>query len=418
MTTGRADRAGSIGWATQEDHRLVPHAPRRTTRTLAAAVALLVLLAVGVGGSGAAPGAPADARSERERVRQERAQAAAELDVLRATNAEVEAALDALNANVAGQEAALADARRAAAAAEAALAEARAREVAAQAEIDALELTLREVAVEAYINAGTFEQATAVLQTDDIDEAVQRRSLVDLRAAQHREVLAELATLSEELAIARSEAESAAAAAAAHQAEVDRRLGEVTAARDSQAAVAAEVDVRIEAALAESAALEALDADLARQIAAEQAALAARNRGSTGGGGGSSRIIANVSLRTVRGITVASEIADQLDSLMAAAEADGISLGGGGYRSSDAQWSLREANCPDAANSSPSSCRPPTARPGQSMHEQGLAVDFTYGGRVISSRSSPAFQWLANNAGSYGFRNLPSEPWHWSINGQ
>ena len=52
------------------------------------------------------------------------------------------------------------------------------------------------------------------------------------------------------------------------------------------------------------------------------------------------------------------------------------------------------------------------------MHERGLAVDFTCnGGGVISSRSSPCFQWLNANAGSYGFHNLPSEPWHWSTNG-
>jgi LAS superfamily LD-carboxypeptidase LdcB len=51
------------------------------------------------------------------------------------------------------------------------------------------------------------------------------------------------------------------------------------------------------------------------------------------------------------------------------------------------------------------------------MHEQGLAIDFTHNGSVISSRSSAAFQWLASNASSYGFRNLPSEPWHWSTNG-
>jgi chemotaxis protein histidine kinase CheA len=399
----------------------VPHAPRRTARLLAAAAALTLVIASG-SGSEAAPGAPLDTRSERERVRQERAEAAAELDVLEATNAEVEAALDALNANVAGQEAALADAQRAAAAAEAALAEARAREAATQADIGALQATLREVAVEAYINAGEFDEATAVLQTDDIEEAVQRRSLVDLRSGQHREVLGQLETLSEELAIARAEAESAAEAAAAHQAEVDRRLGEVTAARDQQAAVAAEVDARIEAALAESAALASLDEELSRQLAAEQAALAARNRASSGGGGGGgggtvTRTSGNVSLTTVRGITVASSIADQLDAMLGAAEADGIVLGGGGYRSSDSQWALREQNCPDAANSPPSSCRPPTARPGQSMHEQGLAIDFTYNGRVINSRSSPAFQWLAAQAGSYGFYNLPSEPWHWSTNG-
>src|SRR3712207_3006805 len=86
--------------------------------------------------------------------------------------------------------------------------------------------------------------------------------------------------------------------------------------------------------------------------------------------------------------------------------------------SSDSQVALRRQNCPDVYESSPSSCRPPTARPGQSMHERGLAIDFTYQGRTINSRSSPAFQWLANNAGRYGFSNLPSEPWHWSTNGQ
>ena len=403
---------------TRETDQLVPHAPSRTQNAVRALIALACVLAVGIAPSGAAPGAPLDSRSERERVRQEQAAAAAELDVLRATNDEVSAALDALNADVAGEEAALADARRAAEAAEAALAEARAREAQTQADIDALRGTLRNAAVEAYINAGDFGGTVAVLRSDDIDDAVQRRSLVDLRASQHREVLAELATLSEELAIARADAEAAAAAAAEHQAEVDRRLGEVSAARDRQAAVAAEVDARIEAALAEAANLEALDAQLSRDIAAQQAELAARNRGGGGGGGGGGQVIGNVSITTVRGIQVATEIAGQLESLLAAAAGDGITLGGGGYRSSDSQWRLREQNCPDAANSPPSSCRPPTARPGQSMHERGLAVDFTYGGRVISSRSSPAFQWLAANAGSYGFRNLPSEPWHWSVNGQ
>jgi chromosome segregation ATPase len=368
--------------------------------------------------AGAAPGAPRDAREDRERVRRERAAAAAELDVLRATDAEVEAALDSLNANVAGQEAALADARRAVEAAEAALAAARDREARTLADIEALEARLRDLAVDAYIHHGNLDDATAVLRTEDIDQAVQRRSLVGLRAGQQTEVLAQLEILSDELAIARADAETAAAAAESHRADVDRRLTEVTQARDQQAAVAADVDARIESALAEAANLASLDAELARRIEAEQAALARRNSGGGGGGGGGSRTVGNVSLTTVRGITVASEIADELEALLEHAESDGIVLGGGGYRSSASQVRLREQNCPDPANSPPSSCRPPTARPGQSMHERGLAVDFTYNGRVISSRSSPAFQWLSANAGSYGFRNLPSEPWHWSTNGQ
>jgi D-alanyl-D-alanine carboxypeptidase len=51
------------------------------------------------------------------------------------------------------------------------------------------------------------------------------------------------------------------------------------------------------------------------------------------------------------------------------------------------------------------------------MHERGLAIDFTSGGQTIQSRSHPAFQWLSANASSYGLYNLPSEPWHWSTNG-
>ena len=50
------------------------------------------------------------------------------------------------------------------------------------------------------------------------------------------------------------------------------------------------------------------------------------------------------------------------------------------------------------------------------MHERGLAIDFTSGGRTLT-RGSAAYAWLAANAGSFGFYNLPSEPWHWSTTG-
>jgi zinc D-Ala-D-Ala carboxypeptidase len=79
---------------------------------------------------------------------------------------------------------------------------------------------------------------------------------------------------------------------------------------------------------------------------------------------------------------------------------------------------LRAAHCPDIWSSAPSECAPPTARPGTSLHELGLAVDITYGGRAIQTQTSPAFRWLAEHAGGYGFFNLPSEPWHWSTTGQ
>jgi LAS superfamily LD-carboxypeptidase LdcB len=120
---------------------------------------------------------------------------------------------------------------------------------------------------------------------------------------------------------------------------------------------------------------------------------------------------------TVRGITVAESIGDNLRSLLEAADGAGLSLGGGGYRSPSEQQRLREAHCPDPQRSPPSSCHPPTARPGSSMHERGLAIDFTSSGHLIQSRRDAAYQWLARNAGRFGFKNLPSEPWHWSTTG-
>jgi D-alanyl-D-alanine carboxypeptidase len=51
------------------------------------------------------------------------------------------------------------------------------------------------------------------------------------------------------------------------------------------------------------------------------------------------------------------------------------------------------------------------------MHERGLAIDFTYNGSLISSRSNPGYKWLAAQAGRFGMFNLPSEPWHWSTTG-
>jgi LAS superfamily LD-carboxypeptidase LdcB len=50
------------------------------------------------------------------------------------------------------------------------------------------------------------------------------------------------------------------------------------------------------------------------------------------------------------------------------------------------------------------------------MHERGLAIDFTQNGQTIS-RGSSGFAWLSAHAASYGLYNLPSEPWHWSVNG-
>ncbi len=91
-------------------------------------------------------------------------------------------------------------------------------------------------------------------------------------------------------------------------------------------------------------------------------------------------------------------------------------LVGIGHRDTARQIQLCQAHCgvtDYAIHHAPSSaCSPPTARPGTSMHEHGLAIDFADCAPV-----TPCFQWLSAHAGAYGFYNLPSEPWHWSTSG-
>jgi LAS superfamily LD-carboxypeptidase LdcB len=125
---------------------------------------------------------------------------------------------------------------------------------------------------------------------------------------------------------------------------------------------------------------------------------------------------------SVQGLRVHESIAHDVGLLLDAAEADDIDLDGYGYRTNTQQIALRRRHCGSSDyeiyEKPPSECSPPTARPGSSRHQAGLAIDFTYRGRIITSRSSPAFEWLDDNAGRFGLRNLPSEPWHWSVDGR
>ncbi len=128
--------------------------------------------------------------------------------------------------------------------------------------------------------------------------------------------------------------------------------------------------------------------------------------------------VAGTNRVTVRGIVVNRTIGSNLQRLLTAASEDGLTLTGSGWRDPARQIALRKQNCGRSTfaiyQRSPSLCKPPTARPGTSNHEKGLAVDF----RNCSTRSTACYKWLKANASKYGLRNLPSEPWHWSVNGR
>jgi hypothetical protein len=123
-------------------------------------------------------------------------------------------------------------------------------------------------------------------------------------------------------------------------------------------------------------------------------------------------------LVTAGGIRVDSSIAEAVAQLVTLAATRGHRLTGSGWRSSLAQAQLRIRHCCRDPNSSQCGCGPPTAPVGQSRHETGQAVDFSWNGALIRTRQSAGFIFLAAEAPKRGLHNLPSEPWHWSIDGK
>lgn len=116
-------------------------------------------------------------------------------------------------------------------------------------------------------------------------------------------------------------------------------------------------------------------------------------------------------------ITVSSAISEPLAGLLAAATADGVTLDGWGWRSTQRQIELRTTNgCPDVWTSPASDCRVPTAIPGRSLHEVGLAIDFTCAGATVQ-RGTTCDTWLLAHAPAYGLHNLATEAWHYSLTG-
>jgi LAS superfamily LD-carboxypeptidase LdcB len=386
-------------------------------RRLTAAVAVVAALSL----LGAAPGASTSVdqlKRQRQEVQRQRAQQASQINVLKANERQLEKALDALATNRKAQEAALASARVKAQAAAARAAAAQAAEQRTARRMDALRGSVRDLAVSEFMHGGRPSIDVAPDPSSPMETA-RRKTLLDAAVGHTSDVVDELRSARQDLQAEREAAEQAVAAAQAEQAQVEQQLSQLKEATKKQQSIADQIEARLERQLAEAESLARIDVGLANQIRSRQAALARGLRSSPSSGGGSRRV-GNVQLSTVRGITVASSIANNLARLLEAASAAGIDYGGEGYRDPQQQVALRRAHCGsteyDIYEKPASQCHPPTARPGQSLHEQGLAVDFTQDGSIIGSRSS-GYRWLKANANRYGFYNLPSEPWHWSVNG-
>ena len=399
------------------------------TKPLAALVGLLLLGVV----VGAALPAQADLATEIDELKKERAELqrsredkARAIDASTAEASELAAALAVLNGQVNEAEGRLATAEAALGAAESRFAEASQAVVDKANEIQNLEVQVSNRAISAFVdqNLGT----NPVLDNGDPNEAVRMQSLVESVARQEVDVAERLRQAREDLRFEELRADLAADEAAELRTTIEAEVLALQEVRDEQAALADEAEARLEAQLAEAAIMAERDKALSAEITEKneelqrQAELARRRNNPAPANQSNPSFPSADEITKVGVFWVHVEIADNLQRMLDAAAADGITLGGWGYRDHAAQIRLRKAHCGTSNyaiyHMRSSRCRPPTARPGASMHEQGKAIDFTYNGRTIGTRSSPAFKWLSANAGQYGFKNLPSEPWHWSTNGR
>ncbi|HET6664438.1 MAG TPA: D-alanyl-D-alanine carboxypeptidase family protein [Acidimicrobiales bacterium] len=419
--------------------------------------------------SGADDPDPAKTERERDAVRAQRAEADLQVDVLQAKDAEVQAALAELETNVATQEAELEEAERAHREAEADLAAAVQAVADAQQRIEDLNRRADELVVQAFVSPPS-DNALDAFRADSLSDGAVKQAVIEIQADTDADILDQLDEAHEDMEVEQANKTEAEAAAEARKDEAAQELADVEAALAQQEAFAADLEERLNAKLAEAESLKQFDKALSDRLVREQAEVARRIRAMqeaaerqrraqeaaaraaaaraaaaaneppppapapdspprvptgppasvvTRAPGG----LATVTCPHGGSITVAGSIADNVQALLNAAAADGVSLcARSGWRSPEEQIQLRRQHCGSSNYAiyymPASQCSPPTARPGSSMHEQGLAIDFSCNGGGAIRYGNECWDWLAAHADEYGLYNLPSEPWHWSTSGR
>jgi LAS superfamily LD-carboxypeptidase LdcB len=406
----------------------------RSIRRRTALIRALIAVAVATAALAPAPGSAQEPTTEQKRdeVRAREAEITLEVDALEAEDAQIQQALTDLQTNVATQQAELDAAEQAQVEADAAVVTAEEAVARTQVQITDLDVATDTLLVEAFMNPPSDDPLDA-FRAGSLSESAVKRTLIEIQSDRDQDLLDQLDEAHAELAVEQAEKEELAALAAEKKTEASTALADVEAALAQQQAFAADVEARLNARLAEAEGLKQFDAALSDQIAAEQAALAASIKAAQDAQSApvpdvppSTIALAPGGLATVScpgggSITVAGSIATNVQALLDAAYAAGVRLCGGGYRDPQQQIQLRIAHCGSsnyAIYEMPASqCDPPTARPGTSLHEQGLAIDFTCNGGGVVARGSVCWNWLSANASTYGFYNLPTESWHWSVDG-
>lgn len=371
-------------------------------------------------------------KAQRETVLDESIDSLDEIDAATSSVEEIADAVDRLNAYVLFREGRFEDAKRSLESAEAAVETARQTQRSISVEISTLREHVADLAVSSFTGESALDSGdlTELALSDDPGEAARIRHLLRVQTGTLSDSVDRLRGLEIEAENLLAAEAAAAADAAAALSLVDERALTLRTAADQQRIFLLAAETRLEARLAEAAVLEERDEELAVEIRRQQQSInirfaaIAREKGV--------EIPRPVDLDDILSIVfpefeidfsieVNSAIADATEALFLEAFEQGIDLAGWGYRPIQLQIELRATNCGNSDEAiwqtAAFDCAPPTARPGFSKHEQGLAIDFTWGGAMIATVDNPGFVWLRNNAPKYGFVNLEGEPWHWSLGG-
>lgn len=394
-----------------------------------------------------------DLKEEREQTAKEAALAVGDIDIVTATVEEVTKALDDLAAFVNIQRIRLQEAETAYEASLASIDQARDERDLVLEETVLIREHLTNLAVSSFTGeSGTGDDVTELVLSDDPGESARFIHLLELQTGTLSDGIDRLRALEVEADQLLVSEQNAVESAERFLTEVEERAAALEDALDRQAKVVTAAEIRLEAQIAEAAILQERDVELATKIRDKQTSINQRVAASARRNGveiptpvdldeivrldfyrpgdlpeaeideetgEELPVLVPLDVEPFFQIEVHTDIAEQTQALFDKALADGIALAGWGYRPIQLQIELRAAHCGgteyDIWHRPVFECAPPTARPGFSKHEQGRAIDFTFNGSSIQSRDSTAFVWLARHAPAYGFVNLESEPWHWSI---
>lgn len=199
-----------------------------------------------------------------------KAQAAAQLDTLKANDAELEAAVRALDAGVAIEAANTDAAQQSLRAAERSLTTAQARLAATEAKMAELRTKVSEAAVRAYVHPGG-DTLLEIVRSKDLGEASRRQALLAHVVSSERDIVDQMRAARQDEQMEKENLAEAARVAADRKKAAAEKLAGLEKARNDQVKLKNALDARIEQVTSEVAALSREEATLSALIRARQA---------------------------------------------------------------------------------------------------------------------------------------------------